>query len=77
MKGYRHVELIAADDAFDHFERGGVTPVAVELGAQVESLVEFVHPDQALYVFGPEDGSLPKPILPTAIASWSSRRIIA
>jgi tRNA(Leu) C34 or U34 (ribose-2'-O)-methylase TrmL len=63
MKGYKHVELIADDAALDRFERGSVTPVAVELRPQSESLVEFVHPDHALYVFGPEDGSLPKPIL--------------
>ena len=33
-------------------------PVAVELRRNAESLIEFVHPEHALYVFGPEDGSL-------------------
>jgi tRNA(Leu) C34 or U34 (ribose-2'-O)-methylase TrmL len=63
MKGYKHVELIADDDVFDRFERGSVTPVAVELRQQSESLVSFIHPENALYVFGPEDGSLPKSVL--------------
>jgi tRNA(Leu) C34 or U34 (ribose-2'-O)-methylase TrmL len=39
-----------------------VTPVAVELRPDAESLVTFEHPGEALYVFGPEDGSLPKPV---------------
>jgi hypothetical protein len=37
-------------------ETGGVTPVAVELRPDAESLVTFEHPEEALYVFGPEDG---------------------
>jgi tRNA(Leu) C34 or U34 (ribose-2'-O)-methylase TrmL len=62
MKGYRAVELIRDDRVFDRFAAGGVTPVAVELRPAAESLVEFEHPADALYVFGPEDGSLPKPV---------------
>ena len=63
MKGYRRVEMIVDDRLFKRFPRGGVTPVAVELRAQAESLVAFAHPADALYVFGPEDGSLPKAVL--------------
>ena len=37
--------------------------MAVELRPNAESLVDFEHPDEATYVFGPEDGSLPKGIL--------------
>lgn len=37
----------------DHF-----TPVAVEVRNESESLVLFEHPENAIYVFGPEDGSL-------------------
>ncbi len=32
--------------------------MAVELRRNAESLIDFVHPEHALYVFGPEDGSL-------------------
>jgi len=62
MKGYRSVELTRDDQVFDRFEPGSVTPVAVELRPDAESLVEFEHPTDALYVFGPEDGSLPKSV---------------
>lgn len=42
----------------------GAQPVAVELRPGAESLVDFVHPEeQPLYVFGPEDGSLPGAVL--------------
>jgi tRNA(Leu) C34 or U34 (ribose-2'-O)-methylase TrmL len=60
MKGYRAVEMVRDDRVFDRFEPGSVTPVAVELRPQAESLLTFEHPEDALYVFGPEDGSLPK-----------------
>jgi hypothetical protein len=56
MKGYRSVEMFRDDHVFDRFESGGVTPVAVELRPDAESLVAFEHPGDALYVFGPEDG---------------------
>jgi len=35
----------------------------VELRKNAESLIEFEHPDNALYVFGPEDGSLDRAVL--------------
>lgn len=42
---------------------GALTPVAVELVPNAEDLPYFVHPERALYVFGPEDGSLPPAVL--------------
>jgi tRNA(Leu) C34 or U34 (ribose-2'-O)-methylase TrmL len=62
MKGYRSVEIARDDQVFDRFQPGSVTPVAVELRPDAESLVTFEHPEDALYVFGPEDGSVPKPV---------------
>lgn len=56
MKGYKDVELRQFDNFFEQFEN--VTPVAIELRPNAESLATFQHPDNALYVFGPEDGSL-------------------
>ena len=56
MRGYKEVEVRHADQFFDAFEEA--VPVAVELRRNAESLIDFVHPEQALYVFGPEDGSL-------------------
>ena len=63
MKGYRDVEMIHYEHVFDQFPAGTV-PVAVEVRAKSELLHTFEHPEQALYVFGPEDGSLPAAILP-------------
>jgi tRNA(Leu) C34 or U34 (ribose-2'-O)-methylase TrmL len=37
-------------------------PVAVELVDGARPLPEYTHPDRALYIFGPEDGSLDKEI---------------
>ena len=67
MRGYQDVEIRQADYFFDAFTGvdgdGGAVPVAVELRRNAESLIDFEHPDRALYVFGPEDGSLDRAIL--------------
>ena len=55
MRGYKEVEVRHADQFFDVFK--DAVPVAVEL-RNAESLMDFVHPEHALYVFGPKDGSL-------------------
>jgi tRNA(Leu) C34 or U34 (ribose-2'-O)-methylase TrmL len=60
MKGYRDVELLQCDYFFERFKPGAVVPVAVEVRENSESLVLFEHPENALYVFGPEDGGLSK-----------------
>ena len=43
---------------FDQARARLLTPVCVEILPGTESLPYFEHPDNALYVFGPEDGSL-------------------
>lgn len=40
--------------------------VAVEISDKAENLGTFVHPNNCLYLFGPEDGSLPQEILDVA-----------
>jgi tRNA(Leu) C34 or U34 (ribose-2'-O)-methylase TrmL len=62
MKGYASVELRQFDYFFDCFGPG-VTPVAVEIRETSEQLPTFEHPDNPLYVFGPEDGSIPSVVL--------------
>jgi len=57
MKGYADVNVYQTDLIFDQFD-SDVVPVAVELKAGSEQLQTFEHPEKALYVFGPEDGSL-------------------
>ena len=61
MRGYQDVELCHSDQPFDAFDKA--VPVAVELRASAESLIGFAHPDRAVYVFGPEDGSLDRAVL--------------
>jgi tRNA G18 (ribose-2'-O)-methylase SpoU len=36
----------------------GVVPVAVEIFESSEPLTYFEHPERAVYMFGPEDGSI-------------------
>ena len=62
MRGYQEVELRHSDAFFDAFGPD-VVPVAVEVRPGSESLIDFEHPEKALYVFGAEDGSLLKPVL--------------
>lgn len=57
MRGYQDVEIRQYDEPFDQFDRE-VSPVAIELVPGAESLPQFDHPERAVYVFGPEDGSL-------------------
>lgn len=62
MRGYRDVKLAFSPDPLTYF-RGAGTPVAVELRDNSECLFEFEHPEDAVYVFGPEDGSLGREVL--------------
>jgi len=61
MRGYKDVVLHKDDRFLDVFT--DAVPVAVELRRNAESLIEFEHPENALYVFGPEDGSLDRAVL--------------
>jgi tRNA(Leu) C34 or U34 (ribose-2'-O)-methylase TrmL len=56
MRGYLDVELINTDYPLDCFK--GAVPVAIELLPGSVSLHDFEHPENAVYVFGPEDGNL-------------------
>lgn len=62
MRSYKEkVEIIRCEKPFDDLDTG-VVPVAVEISPTAEPLALFRHPDNACYVFGPEDGGIPKPI---------------
>lgn len=61
MKGYEKVDLIHSDRPFDFFK--GATPVAVEVRENAEPLHMFEHPENPVYVFGQEDGSIPQALL--------------
>lgn len=57
MKGYSAVDIVQYDYPFEQFK--DVTPIGVEVLENAEMLTDFEHPENALYVFVPEDGSLP------------------
>lgn len=59
MKGYKDVTLVNDEYPFNRFKKG-IIPVAVEVRQNAEHLPFFRHPKNAVYVFGPEDGSLPQ-----------------
>jgi tRNA(Leu) C34 or U34 (ribose-2'-O)-methylase TrmL len=56
-KSYRHIPTQRVASVFDALPYDCV-PVAVELLPQAKCLVNFVHPERAFYIFGPEDGTL-------------------
>ncbi len=61
LKGYKSVQWGRVDRPFDNL--GGMVPVAIEVRENSEMLQDFDHPPNALYVFGPEDGSIPSVLL--------------
>lgn len=67
MRRYEDVVLVNHPDPLARIceAHPSARPVAVELRPGSEDLVDFVHPDPAssVYVFGPEDGSLPGSVL--------------
>lgn len=59
MRGYADVQWAQSERPIDLFAKD-VTPVAVEVVENAEPLNDFIHPDRAVYMFGPEDGSIPQ-----------------
>lgn len=56
MRAYEEVTLYQYDRPFDQFV--SATPIAIELHPNTETLPNFKHPANGIYVFGPEDGDL-------------------
>ena len=69
-KAWRHIPLIRAESLKDVIPYG-VIPVAVDLVDDAIPLPEYRHPQQAFYIFGPEDGTLGEPVL-----SWCPHRVM-
>ena len=61
MKGFKDVKLFQYDRPLHQFP--DATPVAIEVRENAENLYEFEHPENPVYVFGPEDGSVPQAVL--------------
>lgn len=58
----QRIPLTATDDLASSKPEGAKV-VVIELIEGATPLPEFTHPENAFYVFGPEDGSVPKDVL--------------
>jgi len=61
---WRHIPVIHGP--LDDMIPLDCTRVVVELCARAKPLTTFSHPERALYVFGPEDGSVPDSVIAKA-----------
>ncbi|MEI6859603.1 MAG: RNA methyltransferase [Shewanella sp.] len=62
-----HIPLTATDDLLSA-RTDGVKLVCVDLVVGAIPLPEFIHPDKAIYVFGPEDGTIEQSLIDEADA---------
>ncbi len=61
-KAERHIPVFKGHDLFEMLPHAAI-PIAVEFMEEAIALPKFKHPSSAFYIFGPEDGSLDKPIV--------------
>jgi tRNA(Leu) C34 or U34 (ribose-2'-O)-methylase TrmL len=62
MKAYKHTPCFEVQDILANLPYGCI-PVVVELTDRSRDLMNFCHPERAMYIFGPEDGNVGKDIL--------------
>jgi tRNA(Leu) C34 or U34 (ribose-2'-O)-methylase TrmL len=58
----RHIPCFTTTDLLDSVPHDCI-PVAIEIVKGARPLERYTHPERAFYIFGPEDGSLPKEVL--------------
>lgn len=61
QKFHRHIPLTRVESLADIIPYGCI-PVAVDIIEGAEPLPDYKHPKNAIYIFGPEDGTLGKSI---------------
>lgn len=66
-KAWRHIPILVTEDVLDVLPYD-CNPIAVELVAGATPLPRFQHPERAMYVFGPEDGSVSKETLERCVS---------
>ena len=64
-KARQHIELVEMEDLTAGLA-DDVEIVCVELAVGATALPNFIHPKKAVYLFGPEDGSLPQDVVDKA-----------
>lgn len=57
QSSWKHVPTLTTDDLLSIVPVGAI-PVAVEFIPTARDLRDYVHPESAFYIFGPEDGSI-------------------
>jgi tRNA(Leu) C34 or U34 (ribose-2'-O)-methylase TrmL len=66
QKAYRHMPLIHAgakpEDVLTVIPHDCV-PIAVEIAPNAKPLESYTHPERAIYIMGPEDGSLHQDVM--------------
>jgi len=65
MRAYRHIPCLEVATVMDAIPFGA-SLVVVELCERAMPIKNFVHPDAAFYVFGPEDGSVKNEVIASA-----------
>lgn len=63
MKGYLDVAMYRVKTFKEIIVSKLYTPVAVEIREDSQMLFDFVHPENPMYIFGPEDGGLDRAVL--------------
>jgi len=64
LASYRHIPLLNVPDLHECVPYDCI-PIAIERADGAKPIQDFTHPERAFYVFGPEDGSVPK-----AVQEW-------
>lgn len=62
QKFFRHAPLLRVD-SIEQVIPYDCVPVAVDLVEGAVPLADYVHPESAIYIFGPEDGTLGEAVL--------------
>lgn len=65
MRAYRHIPCLEVPDVLAAMPYGA-SLVVIELCEKAKPIKNFVHPEAAFYVFGPEDGSVKPEIVERA-----------
>lgn len=60
---WKHMPFFQNVDDLKSYVPYDCVPVAVDIVPDAVSLVEYVHPERAFYIFGPEDSTLGKDII--------------
>ena len=63
MRDYQNVDFKRAPKKILDWIPVDAVPVAIEVRENAEKLPNFIHPENAVYVFGQEDGGIPKGFL--------------